>query len=141
MQITVPVLIDPKRNGVAIVVRWQGKILCCERIGCRDANGTWQLPGGAIEDREIPQVAAARELYEEAGLNMFDHCFKQIAIGIGAMPCGTPHVTTFFLLDLKLKLTPVNKEPGKHGDWEWLAKEELLARPIIELIRPVLESI
>lgn len=31
---------------------------------------TWQLPGGGVDDRESPETAGVRELYEETGLTI-----------------------------------------------------------------------
>lgn len=146
--ITVPCMINPKRNGVAIIVRCNGKMLVCQRTGCRDMNGSWQFPGGAIEENESARHAVTRELFEETGLNfarfgmMPSHSgVSNIGIGIGATDDGHPHVTTFFLIDCDDEPIVFNKEPDKHGNWEWVTKEEFLSRKVIELTRLVVENL
>lgn len=146
--IAVPCLINPKRNGVAIIVRWKGKILVCQRIGCRDMNGSWQFPGGAIEEGESARHAVTRELWEETGLNLArfgmmpsHYGVSNIGIGIGATDDGHPHVTTFYLIDFEKEPLVVNKEPEKHSDWEWVKKEEFLSRKVIELTRLIVENL
>ncbi len=148
-----PCMIHPKRNGVAVIVRCQGELLICERQHCRDMNGTWQFPGGAIEDDETAEQAAWRELYEETGLSMAsfiksgdcfnDHNkFQKIGTGIGHTDDGSPHVTTFFLLDTPAVWSEtINKEPQRHSDWRWVTSEEFLALPVIPLTRLIVESL
>jgi 8-oxo-dGTP diphosphatase len=46
-----------------------GKILLLTRAGGA-LSGQWFLPGGAVERGERPEVAARRELIEEAGLDV-----------------------------------------------------------------------
>jgi 8-oxo-dGTP pyrophosphatase MutT (NUDIX family) len=46
-----------------------GKILLLKRAGGA-LSGQWFLPGGAVERGEHPEVAARRELIEEAGLDV-----------------------------------------------------------------------
>ncbi len=143
-QLKVPVLIDQKRNGVAIVLRHEDKILTCQRIGCHDMNGSWQLPGGRIETEygESAQEAAFRELVEETGINphTINYARSVLGMGIGTTDQGCLHFTTFFLFDcLGERPVPVNREPDKHADWEWLTKEELLAKPIFNLIVEILK--
>ncbi len=61
-------------------------------------------------------------------------------MGIGTTDQGCPHFTTFFLFDcLDERPVAVNREPKKHADWEWLTKEELLAKPIFNLIVEILK--
>lgn len=138
----VPCDVNPKRVGVAVVVRLDGKILTCERQHCRDMNDTWQFPGGGVEDKESAFQAMMRELYEETGITTASSInAKFLSVGIGVTPDGNPHVTTFYVLDFDHEPKVTNKEPDKHGDWEWVTPEEFLSRPIIELTRRVVEDL
>jgi 8-oxo-dGTP diphosphatase len=47
-----------------------GQILLLERAGGSAMAGQWFLPGGAVEDDELPEDAARRELLEESGLEI-----------------------------------------------------------------------
>ena len=46
-----------------------GKILLLKRSGGA-LSGEWFLPGGAVDPGELPEDAAARELFEESGLRI-----------------------------------------------------------------------
>ena len=52
------------RRRATLVMRREGRILLVRDRG----RSSYGLPGGGIEDGELPIVAAARELYEETGL-------------------------------------------------------------------------
>ncbi len=51
-----------RANVAGILRNAAGRILVCERLGVPDA---WQFPQGGIDDRETPEQALARELWEE----------------------------------------------------------------------------
>jgi ADP-ribose pyrophosphatase YjhB (NUDIX family) len=53
-------------GAFAIVFDGQGKILLCHR---RDMDA-WNLPGGVVEDGELPNDAVIREVFEETGLKV-----------------------------------------------------------------------
>ena len=53
----------PRHRATVILMR-NGRILLVRDRG----RPTYALPGGGIEDGELPLVAAARELFEETGL-------------------------------------------------------------------------
>ena len=52
------------RRRATLVMRREGRILLVRDRG----RSSYGLPGGGIEDGELPIVAAARELHEETGL-------------------------------------------------------------------------
>jgi 8-oxo-dGTP pyrophosphatase MutT (NUDIX family) len=59
------------RYALAAVVYAErdGQILLLKRAGGA-LEGQWFLPGGAVDEGELPEVAARRELLEESGLHI-----------------------------------------------------------------------
>ena len=59
------------RYALAAVVYAErdGQILLLKRAGGA-LEGQWFLPGGAVDEGELPEVAARRELLEESGLRI-----------------------------------------------------------------------
>lgn len=55
------------RLGAGVYAMRDGKILMLERAKGM-MIGFWSVPGGIVDPGETPQEAAARELFEEAGL-------------------------------------------------------------------------
>lgn len=57
--------------GIAIRARDTGRVLLLQRAHDEDDNnsGTWEFPGGRLEDGETPLEAARREWAEETGLD------------------------------------------------------------------------
>lgn len=53
---------------VAAVIRREGKVLLGKRPEETTLAGCWEFPGGKIELGEAPEVALARELREELGI-------------------------------------------------------------------------
>ena len=79
----------------------------------------WDLPGGHVEDGEIPRAALVRELREELGI-------------VIAEPSGPPmqevRADTF---DMQIWLvdvwagTPINAAPDEHDAIAWFEETEL----------------
>src|SRR6187402_2809391 len=121
MKLDLPCMIHPKRNGVAAVIKCGNHILTSERLNCRDMNGTWQWPGGAIEDKESAVQAIIREVDEETGVRVIEAEILKIGTGIGFTDDGSPHVTTFFLIEFDERPQVCNREKNLCSDWEWVA--------------------
>jgi len=56
--------------AVGVLRAPDGRVLLTERRAGKDAAGFWELPGGQVEPGESPAEAAARELYEEVGVQV-----------------------------------------------------------------------
>lgn len=54
--------------GGAVFARRNKQILILKRGGGGEMGGAWYIPGGGVEAGEAPDVAALRELREEAGI-------------------------------------------------------------------------
>ena len=65
-------LAEPTHAGVAVQAADTGRVLMIQRSLAQDdppdVAGTWEFPGGGIEDGETPEAAAWREFSEETGL-------------------------------------------------------------------------
>ena len=59
---------DPKVSTVCLVARG-GKVLFIKR-GNEPGYGLWSLPGGYVDRGEVVEKAAAREVFEETGLEV-----------------------------------------------------------------------
>jgi mutator protein MutT len=56
-----------------VIINRQGEILLMRRSANDEfMPGSWDLPGGTVEEREHPVDAAVRETEEEAGLSVFN---------------------------------------------------------------------
>jgi mutator protein MutT len=61
--------LDPKLCACALVVD-RGKILLARRAADQVEAGRWNLPGGFVDRGETVEAAAAREVFEETGLEV-----------------------------------------------------------------------
>lgn len=100
-------------------------VLLQKRLGAHGA-GTWSPPGGKLERGEAPDVAAARELQEETGIET-----GQI---IDVRPCnvwtnvvvdGEAWFTLFFEARLTADATPRIVEPSKCSAMDWFNTQML----------------
>ena len=59
---------DPKVAATCVIER-DGEVLLVRR-GNQPGYGLWSMPGGYVDRGEVVEAAAAREVYEEAGLRV-----------------------------------------------------------------------
>jgi 8-oxo-dGTP pyrophosphatase MutT (NUDIX family) len=61
----------PTHAGIAVIARDTGRLLLIQRAwdetDPEDVRGTWEFPGGSLEEGEDPQAGAWREFCEETG--------------------------------------------------------------------------
>lgn len=113
---------------VAGIMRKGPLILVGQRPETHSLAGLWEFPGGKIEMGEDPEVALARELQEELGI--------EADIGELKMSCthsyGELNILILFYEILYWKGEPKAKH---HLMLEWIRPDELPSRPIPEANR------
>jgi len=126
---------DKEWDGLAtasVVFNPDGKVLIVQRARHDSMPNKWELPGGGVDDSDATVLhAAARELWEEAGLSAtrFTH------VVTGGPNCGPGDV---FPNSTKTKMWcrfafhvevdschPVRLDPHEHQDFLWASEEEI----------------
>ncbi|MCD5993356.1 Nudix family hydrolase [Pseudomonas sp. CDFA 602] len=89
--------------AAAVIRGADGKILIAKRADSQHQGGLWEFPGGKVEAGETVQVALARELREELGIEVFaarplikvqhDYPDKQVLLDVWEVSefTGEPH--------------------------------------------------
>lgn len=119
---------------VAGFLRKGPQVLVGQRPENNSLAGQWEFPGGKIESGESPEVALARELDEELGI--------QAEIGELKLACthsyGEVNILILFYEVLYWKGEPKAKH---HLMLEWIHPKELIERTIPEANRKILPRI
>jgi len=94
----------------------------------RDQHPTFgndpDLPGGTLEDNELPVETMVREVYEEVGVALDKGQAQQVYEGVGY----SAHNTHYSLYLTKLKSRPSITLSWEHASYEWLARAEFLEK-------------
>jgi len=105
-------------KGVStVIVVDQDKFLILRRSKTSRGAGFWNFPGGSIEEGESPEVAGARELKEEADLDVNSDNIKYVG------ELTTPRLRIFFYITNEFSGTvKINKESD---EFKWIKIDEL----------------
>ncbi|WP_234041701.1 (deoxy)nucleoside triphosphate pyrophosphohydrolase [Persicirhabdus sediminis] len=102
----------------AIIVNEKNQYLACQRASHQSNAGTWEFPGGKIDDGESQQVALEREIAEELD------CDMAIFRPLQPVTHSYPHI--------KIRLWPyycrqLASQPQalEHAQLKWLEIEQL----------------
>jgi len=92
----------------------------------------WVQPGGHIEEGEIPEETAIREVYEETGIRIKllgerfpreDDCIRPLGIQKNRGKSGDMHIEIIYVgVPLSIDEIEADEEIIKHG---WFSREEL----------------
>ena len=56
--------------AAGVIIKYGKTVLLCKRSNICNFAGYWSIPAGAIEEGEMPFVAAERELFEETKIKI-----------------------------------------------------------------------
>lgn len=129
----------PVRVGVAVCIRFEGRVLMGLRRGSHGA-GTWSFPGGHQEFGEDPSETAAREVWEETGLKIHPDDMRRLDWTNDHFEDIFQHyITIYYAVDLErvsYEGEVTLMEPTKCERWEWFEEPpEELFLPIQNLLK------
>lgn len=115
-----------KKRAQAILIE-HGRLLMVRHFDTTIGQHYWCLPGGGIEQGELPEQAVVRELQEETGLTVriTDHLGEQHFAGVSQGYAGT---VTFAAVAVAGTLA-LGYDP-EHADWDVKFLQEVAWRPI-----------
>lgn len=82
------------------------------------------LPGGILDEGETMLETMIREVKEEIGVTLQPEVAKQLYLGTEYSTHGTLYVLFIYKLDIR----PTLVVSWEHSSYEWLDKDEFLAR-------------
>ena len=97
-----------------------------QRKGSHGA-GDYCCPGGHLEMGESFNVCAARELFEETGVNIDPSRFFQFHVTNDRIEANKHYVTVHMGVEWDGAAEPQNLEPTKCGGWKWANLDEIRA--------------
>ncbi|MES2225303.1 MAG: NUDIX hydrolase [Patescibacteria group bacterium] len=120
-----------------IVLNSEGKILALRRSDTDPSRPlTWDLPGGYLEEGEVLEESARREIREEAGIQVDD--LRIFDAAAGQSQKGEYWVQICYVAHVDMPEIIISWE---HDLYEWLTKEEFLARESSEKIVRFLQKL
>ena len=63
----------------AALIDKDGRVLLAQRPPNKSMAGSWEFPGGKVEDGENPEDALIRELNEELGIDTWGSCLAPLS--------------------------------------------------------------
>lgn len=105
-------------SQVAVWVK-DGKVLILENAGTPDR---YVIPGGRIDEQEDPEVAFARELKEEIGMEQFEKG-EMLHMDVWyTNNTKTPYCAVAYKIESDQEEVPLSFE---HTSYKWITKDEI----------------
>lgn len=106
-----------------VILRDGDKVLLSQRGGSY-GYGRWHAPSGKLDAGEPLTVGAARELWEETGVEVRPEHLRLVHVVHHQQAPGSERIGLFFLATT-WRGEPVNREPEKCLDLRWWSVHEL----------------
>ncbi len=114
--------------GACLRVQYRNRFLLLRRSASDFCAGIYEIPGGSVDTGEILETAAARELFEEAGINVSVDQLEPIGI-FEFHNVETGKHKTKFAFAVHLSDEPEIKLSPDHDEYKFLTREEIDALP------------
>lgn len=127
--------------GVKVLIRRDDTYLFLRRSAAFKAGPQkWDIPGGRIEPDEALDVALAREVYEETGLELVS-IDRLLAAQDIFVPDAEVHVVRLTYTGAAKGEVVISDE---HDEYRWMTLEDVLSEPHVDSylkeVLPTLES-
>lgn len=113
-----------------------GEILLQKRPDGRSMAGLWEFPGGKVEAGESPEIALARELHEELGIQVDLTDLRPIAFASEAL--GVRHLILLLYICERWEGEP---QPLDTPEIRWVAPEAMHALPMPPADKPLVVAL
>lgn len=118
--------------SAAALIDPDGRVLMTTRPAGRDYAGTWEFPGGKVEDGETPEAALVRELKEELDVATEESCLAPFSFGTLGRQDGT-----LLLLLFVCRKWGGNPVPREEQEVKWIRPNDLTDLPMPPVDRPL----
>jgi 8-oxo-dGTP diphosphatase len=118
----------------AVIRREDGAILLARRHPRSRHGGLWEFPGGKVEEGETLEIALAREIREELGVDV------AVGVELTRVTHEYPHATILLVAhDCRI----LTGEPRPLDCWEvaWVSPPDLLTYPMPEADVPIARTL
>jgi 8-oxo-dGTP diphosphatase len=112
----------------ACYVEREDKFLVLERAAGKEM-GKWGVPAGKLEEKETPEAAAVRELFEETGISLERSSQMR---SLGALYMRRPEVDyVYHMFGVHLDDTPEVRLSDEHLSYKWASAKDLEKMPLM----------
>ena len=126
--------------GAALVddVEHPTRLLAARRTEPSALAGGWELPGGKVDDGEMPLAALRRELQEELGVDVLIGPHLPGPLPGTTWPLGERYEMLVWLVEVT---DGVPSPLEDHDELRWLSASELYAVPWLPADLPIVEAL
>jgi 8-oxo-dGTP pyrophosphatase MutT (NUDIX family) len=113
-----------KQVAKLVIIDGKGRYLLMQRSDHPTFGNDPDLPGGTLEEGELPLEAMIREVFEEAAIRVDQASVREVYAGADY----SVHGTHYSLYIAKLEDTPEITMSWEHSLYEWLDRDVFLGK-------------